>query len=1023
MNSENSASVSVLNGNGDQVLPDWTSFLADPGNGCSLSVMPDGSSDPNLTCAFSSSQLWGLQFETQRNFDQQVGGSYMIGLSATTQEPNLGDILTKFNILQGGKLPSDDGTYPADATPSALPPPIVGPRGRTMSSMSKASTLVSDIIGNIGVVQVMQIDQTSKRNAVWLTPGQSLRTDVSLTFQPKGDIATALDAITKSIGGHGISLSSTTKSLRLVFQKTTSGVQTALTDSKGNTTNAWHVATSYSLTVQLLVGVLLFSINLKPNGMKFTVTPSPIATTKPDLLSLTGLSSSDVTPVLKDLMSAVEIFKLAARKEADNTVTWTLLMGLKLGNFDLYLSYDSLSTTFSGGLILDGFYATEEDQLLPYYDPSEAVFAPEGHMPRMYWDIRKFSSELHHIPSVLPTAIVIANISYQKGKNSNPSILSMAATLICPMDPPTTDEPKVPAPFTWDEVDIRMSIGSVFSCTLSSAFTLTTPSGDQSADLGFTISYSEPDWLLMGYADGLTGAMLFEFFDPNHQEALTSVLGKLQIPQLEVLYTYDKQQNSQGQDIGGSATSFAFVGVVQVGLLQLRLMYQYASSRAGSRSAANTVVAGDSGTVRFLPQDAETQPLQVNTVPDPKNASKNMNQTQWTFECDLAVSVPAGKSVTIGEVVDSFVDGAANFLPNFVHGIQIPSTEGAGLSPVMLKVSKFGDDQSLFAFRISLDAFSFTFAQVGNKDATKTKKMLRFAADKLPRIDGFPLFGSLSQPFDQLEYVWVNDAGGFLESEVVAINTNLLTAADSFFYRQAVGQPADKAPTEQDQIVIVPGHHFMVINSGNVILDHVFGATKASVPQNPPVPVSDHIPSSEVVAFAADKKQATNTTPLATNLLNPPTKGATEIKAGPLTISALSLQYQEQRDEKLLAVTMDADFTMGPVTFSFFGFGFGIPLQSIKLGDLTAIFGHMEPLLAGMSLDFNKPPLVIGGGFEHQKLASGDDIFLGGIAISFPPYTFIGLGEYAIMNGYKSVFLYAKLDGRMYSMPKPHVDC
>lgn len=114
---------------------------------------------------------------------------------------------------------------------------------------------------------------------------------------------------------------------------------------------------------------------------------------------------------------------------------------------------------------------------------------------------------------------------------------------------------------------------------------------------------------------------------------------------------------------------------------------------------------------------------------------------------------------------------------------------------------------------------------------------------------------------------------------------------------------------------------------------------------------------------------------------------------------------------------MDATFAMAPVTFSLLGFGFGVPLTGIMLDNLSGLFGNIHPLISGLSLSFDNPPLLIAGGFEHDVIGSGanlQDIFLGGIGISWPPYTFVGLGEYAILDNYKSVFLYAKLDGRKY---------
>ena len=102
---------------------------------------------------------------------------------------------------------------------------------------------------------------------------------------------------------------------------------------------------------------------------------------------------------------------------------------------------------------------------------------------------------------------------------------------------------------------------------------------------------------------------------------------------------------------------------------------------------------------------------------------------------------------------------------------------------------------------------------------------------------------------------------------------------------------------------------------------------------------------------------------------------------------------------------------MGPISFGLLGFGFGLPLDAIKLNDLSSLPGQIVPELQGLAVSFNQPPLLVAGGFEHQ-FVGGNEIYMGGIGISFPPYTFVGVGEYEILNGFKSVFIYCKLDGR-----------
>jgi hypothetical protein len=1020
MAAEPSASVQILNTKGDQTLSEWIDFLKNRDVGCTVVPSP-GLPEPDLKCTFTDDGLWGFTFDTSTNFTQfgqsssNVGDSILLGLRSATKTPGFGDVLKKFGVSnEDGKLPDDDGNLDEGdgqvLDHEAIPDDDPTAEGQPV----KSSTLVSTIIGKIGQAATVRVDTHKERNAIWFTPGQTLRTDVALTFVPAGDSSSALTSIVEAIHEHfGVSLGSTLDSFKILLQKTSLGVQIISKDGSGKDVITWDVTSTYRLTFRFGVGPLLFWITLEPSGMNFTITQNPDSTETANLLSVTGLNSDSLTPTLGTILSGVEFLRLSAGKDVNDTVYWEVTIGLKWGSFEIYLDYSSLSSTFTGGLILDGFYATDDDKLLPLYEPGHVIMAPKGHVPKHYWDIGDLSEELHQLPSVLPTVIALANVAYQGTSQT----LWLSAKLISPPKPQSTTEPQVPAPFTWDELDIHLSKGTDFSCTVATHFTLQTPTADAFGSLGLSMTYSSGDWLLMGYAQDLTGAMLFQFFDPAFRDPLVSVLGKLKIPLLQMVYTYAKEKDKNGKSVGGAATSFAFVGVIQVGELQLRLLYQYASSKAGSKTAAQTTLPGQTDKKRFLPEDAQTQPMEVKALADPNDPTVKNFQTDWTFECDLGASAPPGKTATVGSVVDSIVDGAAGSLPTFVSEIPIPSAEGR--SPVMIKVAKFGTGQVLFAFRITIKSFTFTFAQVGSKDPTKTKKVLRFAIDKLPLVDKVPLLGSLPQPFDQLEYLWVNDAGGILESEAAALNKLVLSGQDSLYYRQAVGQSADKPAPGVDKVVIVPGHHFMVIHNQEAIIDHVFAASKPTI--NKSLSGGGGTQGSGTQAGGAGGGGTggggsgnNSVTPMPAS---PPSKGALQLKAGPLTTSAISLQYKEQGDNKLISVTMDATLAMGPVTFSLLGFGFGIPLQAIKLNDLSGLFGHMTPLIAGLALSFDKPPLLIAGGFEHLTIGSGkdlQDIYLGGIGISFPPYTFVGLGEYAVLNDYKSVFLYAKLDGRKY---------
>ena len=820
MAAEPSASVQVLNSEGNQALPDWVAFLGSKDVGCTVGVSP-GLPEPALNCSFTDEQLWGFVFDTSKNherfgqsdFNIQDGDSVVVGLLSATKTPNLADVLKKFDVSSdSGQLPDDDGNLDEGDSSGGLAASSAAPA--KAASTPSTGGLVATIASKIGQVQV---DPDEKRNAVWFTPGHMLRTDIALTFVPAGDSKSALTSIVGAIHDHfGVSLGDVIDSFKILLQKTSLGVQVvdvaeddsddrddgdaagkdkAGSDPAPQSVSTWEVRSTYRLMFRFAVKAILFWITLEPNGMSFTITQNPDSTETADLLTLTGLGSTNITPVLGDILSGVQILKLSAGRDVGSKVYWELTIGLKWGSFEIYLDFSSLSHTFTGGLVLQGFYTMEADKLLPSYAPDQAIMAAKNYVPKPYWNIRDLSDELASLPSVLPTAIALANVSYQMTSKT----LWLSAKLISVPRAQSTTEPQVPAPFTWDELDVSLSKGTDFKCSLASRFTLTTPAADAVGSLGLSIAYTSGDWLLVGVAHDLTGAMMFQFFDPDFRDPLVSVLGKLQIPLLQVVYTYEKpQKDKKGNIVGGAASSFAFVGVIQVGELQLRLLYQYASSKAGSKTAAQTSTPGDSSQ-RFLPQDAQTQPMEVKPLTDPNDTTVQIAQTNWSFECDLGSSAPPGQTATIRSVVDSLVNGAADSLPSFVSGIEIPPADGR--SPIMIKVAKFGTGQVLFAFRISIKSFTFTFAQIGSKDPNKTKKLLRFAIDKIPLMQDIPLLGTLPQPFDQLEYLWVNDAGGILQSEADGLNQLVLSGEDSVYYRQLVGQPADNPAPGVDKVV------------------------------------------------------------------------------------------------------------------------------------------------------------------------------------------------------------------------------
>jgi hypothetical protein len=391
------------------------------------------------------------------------------------------------------------------------------------------------------------------------------------------------------------------------------------------------------------------------------------------------------------------------------------------------------------------------------------------------------------------------------------------------------------------------------------------------------------------------------------------------------------------------------------------------------------------------------------------------------------------------DVINSIVDNAGNSLPSFIAGIQIPAVNAED-SPISITVqrgsdlqgSTGNDDRLFFAFHVVIDDhFKLSMVQVTSADGSQTKRVIRFSVDKIPLIPKVPLLEKLPQPFDELEYMWVDSEGdGWKEAEVKEINKSILTGSDKLSYKAQSGtDPNGKAVDGADDVVLKPGHHFVVLNKGSVVLDHLFNAsgTPAPSPTDPTPPPSGSFPgdgnvsSSALVAVGGQSVHRFDAVPSSTSdsqspATNSPTKGSMSFSFGPLSISAIGLHYMEEGGNKVLALTMDATFNLNPITFSLLGFGIGINLNGLKLNDLSHVADHLEVELHGMSLSFNRPPLLIAGGFVHDTGPSGEEIYKGAIGVSFPPYTFIGLGEYAVFRDYKSVFIYAKLDGRKYNL-------
>jgi hypothetical protein len=123
----------------------------------------------------------------------------------------------------------------------------------------------------------------------------------------------------------------------------------------------------------------------------------------------------------------------------------------------------------------------------------------------------------------------------------------------------------------------------------------------------------------------------------------------------------------------------------------------------------------------------------------------------------------------------------------------------------------------------------------------------------------------------------------------------------------------------------------------------------------------------------------------------------------------------------------DVDPALSPITFELVGYGLGLRIAGenriknllkesfLKLANLA----NFDLELHEIEVAFDQAPLTLEGVFLHRDNAAMDDYAVG-IAVGFPPYQFVAIGEYAEAKvkdeSYKSVFVSAKLRGPLINV-------
>ena len=174
---------------------------------------------------------------------------------------------------------------------------------------------------------------------MWLTPGQTLRSDVALTLEfdgttaPLGILLNAIaDHFDLRVPGSG----SPADGVQILLQRTCLGVETIK-----NGTRTWDVTTTFRLTFRIDIGTFAFWITQEPSGMSFHVTGG--SGPSGGLSSLSSSIGAVLSLFTTGIFSTIKIVQLSMGKgkpsptspNASPEIWWRLILALQFSSSTL----------------------------------------------------------------------------------------------------------------------------------------------------------------------------------------------------------------------------------------------------------------------------------------------------------------------------------------------------------------------------------------------------------------------------------------------------------------------------------------------------------------------------------------------------------------------------------------------------------------------------------------------------------------------------------------------------------------
>ena len=664
---------------------------------------------------------------------------------------------------------------------------------------------------------------------------------------------------------------------------------------------------------------------------------------------------------------------------------WSIAIAINLpfaGNSKLpiYLEYVTGTNTFNGGVLVT---SAIKDVLPPGSQEFLPDFKEYRGLPSTFTPVKEFIDlgEIFGVdlPASLPHQLTKGQVTYSQANNQKS--IDVNVTL---QGPQGSDPQNIPAKFAWTNATFHYNKKPDENGAMKTTMEVLAEVVLAKASIKLSLQYATPQWHLTGEASNLNFGQLADFVDPGVSQSVLSVLGKLTISDLLVEYIYETKNTTGPHPV---ASSFLFTGTITIAkTLELDMYYQYTTDSA----VANKMLS------------AHGSPHNL-SAPQP-----DVGGSAWAFDCFLKTMKDGA---TIAEVLDDIA--GIRDIPGFIGDIPLQSdpskTNTMSIRAKREAVPDVGDTV-VFYFDLSVGFLDFTFVQVARPDSNTPitpTRILRFSVGPLPLFNSLPVIKELPQPYQSLNYVY---AGG--PDDITTIDTTTIDWLNDKYFTFEGGAKFYYKSDAAAQPALRTGNHFIVVNNDTCILDHIFGAADSPSKTLPTETSERNVAHPPLHSVKAVVPRPTIRDATDTESENPPTKGTLKKVTQFINISGIAVQYKQQT----LWLFMDATITLGPIELDLIGFGIGLDLSDVNSVNLSTLLKHPEVVidhlrfqLHGMAMDFNQPPVLIAGVFEHE-VTEQIDAYRGGIAVGFAPYDFAAVGEYAEVheNGdnYKSIFIY-----------------